>query len=296
MPAEAFAPAKVNLTLHVTGRRADGYHLLDSLVVFADVGDRVSAAPGAGLTLRVTGPRAEGVPVGGDNLVLRAAQLLGADGVALTLDKHLPAAAGIGGGSSDAAAGLRALSALTGREMPGAEALMRLGADVPVCVAAEASRMQGLGERLSPVAGVPPVWMVLANPGVAVSTPAVFRALASPDNPPMPETLPAWPDAAALAGWLSMQRNDLEAPAMALCPEVEQVLRALSALPGCLLARMSGSGATCFGLFASAGGAAQGAAALSMYQPGWWIADAGLWQDARNGRRVSPSDPDRPRP
>lgn len=287
MAVEAFAPAKINLTLHVTGRRDDGYHLLDSLVVFADVGDRLRAEAAEGLSLRVTGPRAAGVPEGADNLVLRAARALlpaqgdtpgRGPGAAITLEKHLPTAAGIGGGTSDAAAALRALAALWQLPLPGTEAQMALGADLPVCLAARASRMRGLGERLDPAPPLPPFWLVLANPGVQVATPAVFKSLASPQNAPMPEGLPVCPDAPALAEWLARQRNDLEAPARALCPEIGQVLRALSALPGCLLARMSGSGATCFGLFADKHDAGRAAKALGMYQPDWWIAAAGLWQ------------------
>lgn len=278
-PVSAFAPAKVNLTLHVTGRRADGYHLLDSLVVFAEAGDRLTAAPADELALAVTGPLAAGVPTGADNLVLRAARLLSPDrGAAITLEKHLPAAAGIGGGSSDAAAALRALSALWVVPMPGVAALMTLGADVPVCAHAAPVRMAGLGEVLTPAPALPPFWMVLANPRVAVSTRAVFKALATPDNPPMPADLPVLPDAAALADWLITQRNDLEAPARGICPAIGPVLRAISALPGCLLSRMSGSGATCFGIFGSAEEAEGAAAALRMYQPEWWVASAGTWQ------------------
>ena len=274
MAAEAFAPAKINLTLHVTGRRDDGYHLLDSLVVFADVGDRLTVAPAETLSLRVTGPRAAGVPTGADNLVLRAARALAPDhGAAITLDKRLPAASGIGGGSADAAAAVRALAALWHLPPPDPATLIALGADVPVCLASRPARMSGLGEALAPCPALPPFHLVLANPGVAVSTPAVFRALARPENPPMPATLPPWPDAAALAAWLATMRNDLETPATALCPAIHGVLVALAARPGCLLARMSGSGATCFGLFADPAAAAAAARALETAQPDWWVAN-----------------------
>lgn len=272
MAAEGFAAAKVNLALHVTGRRPDGYHLLDSLVVFVDVGDRVTVAPADALSLTVTGPRAAGVPVGDDNLVLRAARALAPGrGAAITLEKHLPAASGIGGGSADAAAALRALARLWDLPVPDRVGLMRLGADVPVCAASRPMRMSGLGEILAPVSALPDFHLVLANPGVAVSTPAVFRALASPDNAPMPDRLPDCATAEELALWLRMMRNDLEAPAIALCPEIRATLAALSELPGCLLARMSGSGATCFGLFAGPAAARAGAQALSIAHPDWWV-------------------------
>lgn len=274
---EGFAPAKVNLVLHVTGRRADGYHLLDSLVVFADVGDRLTAAPDEALLLNVTGPRAAGVPLDGTNLVLRAAALLAPGrGARIGLEKHLPAAAGIGGGSSDAAAAFRVLSRLWGVPLPAPDAVLPLGADVPVCLAARGARMQGIGERLTPLPTLPPLWLVLVNPGVPVPTGPVFAALARRDNPPLPQALPRLADAAELAGWLHTCRNDLEPPARALVPAVGQAIAALAAQRGCLLARMSGSGATCFGLFATAADAAQAARALRVAAPGWWVADAGL--------------------
>ncbi len=271
MAAEAFAPAKINLTLHVTGQRADGYHLLDSLVVFADVGDRVAVTPGEGLVLSLDGPMAAGVPLGDDNLALRAARLLGVDGASIRLTKNLPTAAGIGGGSSDAAATLRALARLTGRPLPGRAALLTLGADLPVCMIPAPQRMRGIGELLEPVPALPDLWMVLANPGVHVPTPAVFRALARKDGAPMPDPLPVFADAAALADFLRSQRNDLEEPAVALAPVIGAALRGLAAQDDCLLARMSGSGATCFGLFADAGAADRAAADLRQTYPGWWI-------------------------
>jgi len=271
MPTEGFAPAKVNLSLHVTGQRADGYHLLDSLVVFADVGDGLTVSPASELSLRVTGPRAEGVPTGAENLVLRAARLLDPGrGARLTLDKHLPAAAGIGGGSSDAAAALRVLARLWGLPLPVAEATAVLGADVPVCLEARPRRMSGIGDQLSDVPPLPPAWLVLVNPGVPVSTPAVFRALARKDGAPMPD-VPACADAATFAAFLLGLRNDLELPARALQPQVSEVLAALGAQTGCLLARMSGSGATCFGLFAAEAPARGAAAALAAAAAGWWV-------------------------
>lgn len=261
-----FAPAKLNLALHVTGRRADGWHLLDSLAVFADVGDTVEPGPGPGLT--VSGPFAAGVPTGPENLVLRAAALAGIAAPRLHLIKHLPPASGMGGGSSDAAAVLR----LAGARPPLAE-LMRLGADLPLCLMApHPARVRGLGEEVAAVAGLPGLWLVLVNPGRPLATPAVFRALARPDNPALPDPLPRFADGADLAAWLAGQRNDLEPPACALEPAVAQVLAALAAQPGCRLARMTGSGATCFGIFASR--AARDAAAAALARPGWWVAAA----------------------
>lgn len=271
MAAEDFAPAKVNLALHVTGRRADGYHLLDSLVVFADVGDRISVAPAEGLSLTVTGPMAFGLAGEPDNLVLRAARFLGVTGAAITLDKQLPLASGIGGGSSDAAATLRALSRLTGRPLPAAAATAVLGADVPVCLDPRPQRTAGIGERLAEVPPLPPCWLVLANPGVAVPTPAIFRALTRNDGAAMPDPLPRWPDATAMARDLAAMRNDLETPAIALAPVIATVRSALAAQSGCLLARMSGSGATVFGLFAAEGPARAAEARLQADRPGWWL-------------------------
>ncbi|MWP37457.1 4-(cytidine 5'-diphospho)-2-C-methyl-D-erythritol kinase [Rhodobacter sphaeroides] len=272
---EAFARAKINLTLHVTGQRPDGYHLLDSLVVFADVGDRVRAEPAEALSLAITGPQAANLPVTDDNLVLRAARTLGGQGARLTLEKHLPVASGIGGGSADAAAALVALARLWQVPLPEPAAVLKLGADVPVCLEGRAVRMAGVGEILTPLAApLPEGWLVLANPGVSVPTPPVFKALARRDNPPMPDDLPGWPTVEALAAFLATQRNDLEPPAIALAPEIARTRAALSAQPGCLLARMSGSGATCFGLFAAEEAARAAAEAIGAEHPGWWVAPA----------------------
>ncbi len=272
---EVFAPAKINLCLHVTGRRTDGYHLLDSLVAFAGVGDRIIVEPDPGLTLTVTGPQAAGLTAGPDNLVLRAARAFGAGlpGARITLDKHLPTASGIGGGSADAAAALKALAALWSRPLPSPEAVLALGADVPVCLAGRARRMTGAGETLSEVPPLPPAWIALANPGVAVSTPDVFARLDRRDNPPLP-AVPSFTGAAALATWLQRQRNDLEPAALGLAPAIAEALAALSAQPGVLIARMSGSGATCFALFAAETPAR--AAARALARPGWWTAAAPL--------------------
>lgn len=272
-----FAPAKVNLTLHVTGRRADGYHLLDSLVVFAGVGDRVSASLADEASLVVTGPMAAGLSGEGDNLVLRAARLMGV-AARIGLEKVLPVSSGIGGGSADAAATLRLLARLSGRALPGAAEVLALGADVPVCLQGRAVRMTGIGEGLGAVPALPEAWLVLVNPGVGVSTPAVFKALARADNAPMPREVPKMRSAAELAAFLSMQRNDLEAPAMALQPVIGRVKAALSAQPGCRVARMSGSGATCFGLFDDPLAAHAAARTIRAAEPAWWVADAPLVQ------------------
>lgn len=261
-----FAPAKLNLSLHVTGQRPDGYHLLDSLVVFLGVGDLVTLAPGP-LSLTVTGPFGAGLAPDPDNLCLRAARLAGRE-AAITLDKRLPVASGIGGGSADAAAVLRALDAAPA----GAQTL---GADVPVCMAGRATRMRGLGEVLDPLPDLPPLHIVLVNPGRGLSTPAVFGALTQRRNPPMPDPLPSFADAAALIGFLHDCRNDLQTAAIALLPEIADCLAALNGT-GALLARMSGSGATCFGLYADAAQAQAAQASIARARPGWWTVATGL--------------------
>jgi 4-diphosphocytidyl-2-C-methyl-D-erythritol kinase len=266
------ARAKVNLFLHVLGRRPDGYHLLDSLAVFPGAADTLRAEPADELTLSIEGPFASGLD--GDNLVLRAARALAAAsglwrGARLVLDKRLPIASGIGGGSADAAAALRLLNRVWGLGMPPsalAAIALELGADVPVCLGSEPARMGGVGEVLGVAPVLPRSAIALVNPGVAVVTAQVFRARDSSFSDPavLP---PRWADAAELASDLGRTRNDLEAPAIRLCPAVGEALALLRAQPGCLLARMSGSGATCFGLFARAEGAA---AAVARAPAGWW--------------------------
>ena len=275
-PVTEPAHAKINLCLHVTSQRADGYHLLDSLVVFAGVGDLVTARFGSGLSLAVDGPEAHGLARDASNLVSRAAAAMGVTDVALQLQKRLPVASGIGGGSADAAAGLRALARLAGRPLPPPDAVLALGADVPVCLASRPARMQGIGEVLTPLPPLPAVGMVLVNPRVAVPTPAVFAALACRTNPAVP--LPpadGWRDLAALAAWLAAHtRNDLTAAAQGIAPVLFQVEAALRATPGCALARMSGSGATCFGLYPDWKTACAAADSLRARYPGWWVAPA----------------------
>jgi 4-diphosphocytidyl-2-C-methyl-D-erythritol kinase len=275
MMSKTFAPAKINLCLHVTGQRKDGYHLLDSLVAFAsDVGDRVRVMPADAISLEVTGPMAEGVPADETNLVVKAAKLFDLP-VAITLEKHLPVAAGIGGGSSDAAATLFAMADLIGtKTLP--EGATELGADVRVCLARQAARMGGIGEGVTPVEGFPELYAVLANPGVEVSTPEVFAALENKQNLAMPKRIPRWRAAWSAVDWIAKQRNDLEAPARKLAPVIGAVLDALATLPGARFSRMSGSGATCFALFEDRAEADMAAEALSKAQPDWWVTAATL--------------------
>lgn len=269
---EAFASAKINLTLHVTGQRDDGYHLLDSLVIFADIGDTIRVAPSDALTLEIDGPESGGLASEPDNLVLRAARLLAPGrGAAITLTKRLPVASGIGGGSADAAATLGALSQLWGLPVPGSEQVVALGADVPVCLSTSPMRMRGIGERLDPVPPLPEMDIVLVNPRVAVSTPTVFRMLTVKENPPMEPDLPCWRDLPAFISWLGGQRNDLVAPATAQQPVIADVLDALRDAGG-LFAGMSGSGATCFGLFAPDGTSVRAMSALATEHRDWWVA------------------------
>lgn len=272
-PETEFAPAKVNMTLHVTGRRSDGYHLLDSLVVFPRVGDQVAAEASPDLSLAIDGPFGQELDPPG-NLVLAAARLIRRDGLGarLRLTKTLPVASGIGGGSSDAAAALRLLARLWSIALPPADAVLALGADVPVCLAARPARMSGIGEVLAPV-DLPSFWLVLCNPGVPLATAPVFRALIGAENPPMTPG-ESWRDLADFCRFLRDSRNDLEPPAIALAPVIAEVLAALSRCPGCRLARMSGSGATCFGVFDSAADAQEAARALGRAAPGWWVAAA----------------------
>lgn len=277
------APAKVNLTLHVVGKRDDGYHLLDSLVAFAGVGDTLDFTPAETVTLDVVGPTAALIPAEGENIVLKAARLLAeasgvSKGAAIRLTKRLPVAAGIGGGSADAAAAIKGLCRLWDVTLA-PEAMRKLalsiGADVPVCLAGTPTRMMGIGEELEPAPALPPAWLVLVNPMVPLHTPAVFKARTGAFSAADPlRHSPA--DAQALALDLAARRNDLTPPAVSIEPVVGEVLAALAASTSCLLARMSGSGATCFGLFAEAAEAKAAAQSLALAQPGWWVAAAQL--------------------
>ncbi len=279
----SFAPAKVNLYLHVTGKRLDGYHLLDSLAVFPATGDWLSYVPDAAISLELTGTFAGGLDSGPDNLVLRAARLLAANSGKtasgrLNLEKNLPVASGIGGGSADAAASLRLLNQAWQLNLPDSaldDLALRLGADVPVCLKRQAARMSGIGEILEPAPLLPEFGMVLVNPGFPVATADVFRRRPSAFS--TPATLPdAWPDAASMAAGLAALGNDLEETAITLAPGIEAVLASLRALPGALLARMSGSGATSLALFETPEIAI--AAAVALHNPGWWCWGGGLYE------------------
>ena len=292
------APAKLNLYLHVTGRRADGYHELDSLVSFTALADTLEIAPADALDLAVTGPFASGL-CAGDNLAARAAAALAERlgrpaGLRIALHKRIPVAAGLGGGSADAAAMLRGLARLWGLGAAHAGALretaLGLGADVPVCLAPRAAYMAGIGEALSAPPRLPPCAVLLVNPGVPVPTGPVFAARRGPfsvagrfrdgESPP---------DAPALAALLRTRRNDLEGPACAQVPEIDRVLARLAAAPGCLLARMSGSGGTCFGLFGDAAAAARAAPAIARDHPAWWVHPTRLVHDAATARPGGPA-------
>ena len=272
------APAKVNLTLRVIGRRADGYHDIESLVAFADVGDALTFSPGGALALSVAGPTAAAAGQIADNLVLKAARAL-AERVerlklgGFALSKRLPVAAGLGGGSADAAAALRLLARANGlapddpRLMQAARAT---GADVPVCLDPRPRFMRGIGDVLSDPLDLPRLFAVLLNPGVAVATKDVFAALAVPTAV---QTAPAaiCTGTAALVDEIARGRNDLEGAAIELEPAIADALAVLRNLPGCRLARMSGSGATCFGLFDSMDAARGAARPLRVGYPDWWV-------------------------
>ena len=279
------ARAKVNLTLRVLGRRPDGYHQLESLVAFADVGDRVEFIPEAPPTVTVSGPFAEAIA--GANIAALALRhdTLTASGIelgAVTIEKRLPVAAGLGGGSADAAAVLRALRRANPERAVAIDwyaIAASLGADVPVCLHNAAQFMWGTGHDTVVVPPLPPLPAVLVNPGVPLSTAEVFRALAAPPAPP-PMATPTAPgpfrDVAAVVAYMRAQANDLEPAALALCPAIGRVLAALRDLPGMRLARMSGSGPTCFAVFDTAADAADAARRIGGQEPGWWVEAATL--------------------
>lgn len=276
------APAKVNLALHVTGRRDGGYHELESLVVFVDLADELAAAPAARDSLRVSGPFADRVGSGESNLVTRAVAAFRArwpgyldTGLGVELRKNLPVAAGLGGGSADAAAALRLLAAMSCQPVPMPELLevaLSLGADVPSCLFSRPCEVRGIGEIVHPLQSFPPCHLVLVNPLLPVVTADVFRRLRQRSNPglppvPQPLTLPA-----QLALWLAESRNDLQPPAAELVPVIAELEAHLAGLEGCVLARMSGSGATVFGLFGSSAQAHQAAHDLRRHWPHYWVA------------------------
>ena len=280
------APAKLNLYLHVTGRRADGYHELDSLVTFTALADTVDITPAECLGLSVIGPFADALDAG-ENLAARAATALAERlgrraAVRITLDKQIPVAAGLGGGSADAAAVLRGLARLwrlgAGHAGVLREAALALGADVPVCLDSRAACVAGIGEALSAPPPLPPCAVLLVNPGVPVPTGPVFAARRGPFSAANPiDEAPR--DASALAALLRCRRNDLERPAREQVPEIGLVLARLAEAPGCLLARMSGSGGTCFGLFEDEAAAAGAARAIARDHPAWWVQPTRLVHD-----------------
>jgi len=288
------APAKINLYLHVVGRRPNGWHELDSLTMFADVGDRVTIEPGpvgSGPSLTVVGPFASALAGDdpGDNLVTRAIRLFdelhgGGTDVRVTLEKNLPVASGIGGGSADAAATLRAMARYRGVAIDDPATLaasVRLGADVPVCLGSRAMYFGGIGEILDPAPALPDVDAVLVNPGVPVSTPAVFKvgisSFSTVDRLDGPIA-----DARGFARALAARRNDLTSPAIVVAPIVEETLARIAATPDCLLSRLSGSGATCFGLYPNAEASEDAARALAQAKPDWWIRPTRLTGRARS--------------
>ncbi|CAH1654515.1 4-diphosphocytidyl-2-C-methyl-D-erythritol kinase [Hyphomicrobiales bacterium] len=283
LPLTTRARAKVNLDLRVLARREDGYHELESLVAFAGIGDELTLEPEAPLALSIAGPRAGGLGVADDNLVLRAARAFADVWPGLRLGrfhlvKRLPVASGIGGGSADAAAALRLIARLNGIAQTDPvlrETAARIGADVPVCLDSRARLMAGIGERLGPALRLPPLFAVLANPGVAVETAAVFRALGLARGQKREASAavaePAPISAEELLGTLVASGNDLAEPARRVAPVIDEVLDGLSALPGCRLARMSGSGATCFALFEDCRASAEAARELARRRPDWWI-------------------------
>lgn len=282
------APAKLNLYLHVTGRRPDGYHLLDGLVAFADVHDTLTIAPARSLEFSADGPCADALGDPDGNLVVRAALALGAaagrtPNLHFHLTKRLPVASGIGGGSADAAACLRGLATLWDLDPAGRGVLdvaRKLGADIPVCVDGRAGYIGGIGTEVDSAPSFPDAWLLLVNPGIALPTPDVYRARQGAFTPPMRfDGMPG--TAKELAARLALRRNDLTAAAVSRVPEIERVITAIAETEGCLLSRMSGSGATCFGIYADPARAVRAAAVVGQENPAWWIASGRLLADTR---------------
>lgn len=274
------ARAKINLYLHVGGRRADGYHALQSLVCFTEAGDHLSVESAPALSLELAGPFGASLTDDADNLVLRAAAALARAagrplGARMRLVKSLPVASGIGGGSADAAAALRALSrlwAFTPEPEQLKQIALDLGSDVPVCLVSRPAQMSGRGEQVDEINGLPALPLLLVNPLVAVSTASVFRLLGRNTEDPPPQA-PRWRGAsssAELVTWLQTTRNDMQEAACVLAPEIGDVLGQLERA-GAQLARMCGSGATCYGLFADDAACAAAAREIAVHRPGWWV-------------------------
>lgn len=281
---EARAPAKINLFLHLTDRRPDGYHVIDSIFLFTDLADRLCVQADNALSLSVSGPFADRIEPGDENnLAMRAARRLQQaaetkEGARILLEKHIPVAAGVGGGSSDAAAALKACSllwntALTQERL--AALALELGADIPPCLSAGPVRVGGIGERVAPLSQRPGWAVLLVNPGVAVPTAEIFRRFRGSGaafRPVLPDGVD-WTDIA----WLrEATGNDLERHAIAAAPAIGDVLDVMAALRGCRLARMSGSGATCFGLFETPAAAERARSEIAAAHPGWWNWAGGL--------------------
>jgi 4-diphosphocytidyl-2-C-methyl-D-erythritol kinase len=274
-----FAPAKINLFLHITGRRPDGYHLLDSMVVFADIGDEIAIEDATSFSLTVDGPFGKDLDPTHQNSITAAVHLIAkfaqhSPQLRVKLTKNLPVASGIGGGSSNAAATLLACQRLWQLpHLPTTEEIVTtLGADVPVCLRRRPTHMKGIGDILSDVGNVPAVDVVLINPGTALPTARVFKSYDGAFSPPLAD-LPAagWGNSDELTHLIQTTRNDLEKPAIALIPTIRDVLENLSAQPGCRVARMSGSGATCFGIFPTPAEAKQAALDIAQAHATWWV-------------------------
>lgn len=272
--AQELARAKVNLCLHVTGRRADGMHLLDSIVVFPDVGDVLKAETADKLSLAIDGPFGANLDAGTDNLVIRTAQMLSSKGAKLNLHKNLPVAAGIGGGSADAAACIRLFSKIWDMDTPPLDRLVELGADVPVCLMQVPVQMSGFGDILTPLPPLPRFWIVLVNSGQGVETSAVFKAMKSRDNATISNLPDSFPTPKVLFDFLRAQRNDMQASAINICPEITDVLKALEFTTNCELARMSGSGGTCFGLYETEEDALAASLEIRASHQDWWVVSA----------------------
>lgn len=279
------AAAKINLTLHITGRRSDGYHELESLIGFTDIADILTFKPASDIHLSISGPESASIEDDDHNLVIQAARLVQAHlgtetGVEIALEKNIPVAAGLGGGSADAAAAVSGCLALWGAPdtTPLSDTLLaeKLGADVPVCRYGRAAKVSGIGEHITPALHWPAAWLVLVNPRVSLSTAAVFQAFDGPFEPLDQQDAFEGRDYPTFIEFLQHKKNSLTPSAFALAPTIVNVLEDLSALPDCDLARMSGSGATCFGLFETQGAAEKAAERLSKAQPGWWVRPSAL--------------------
>lgn len=276
------APAKINLFLHVTGKRPDGYHALESLIAFTDFADRLVFQPSAALSLKVTGPFASGVPTDSSNLILRVAEKLNRHlgikkGVHIALEKKLPASAGLGGGSADAAATFSALNQLWDLRLSletMCNLALPLGADIPVCLIGKPAFIQGIGEKITPCAPFPLLHILLVSPRIPLATASVFAQNFSYFSTPRASLPFGFPDSKSLQSFLATTRNDLTVHAQQLVPEIDIVLTAIQECDGCLLSRMSGSGATCFGLFDNADTLKEAIYALRETHPGWWAQSA----------------------